>query len=780
MERSRPEPLRLIGRYRVIERLGPTSLGTAYRVRAGGRVLVLRLLDRLPLDPDGRLLARFHEVMASVAELRHPQIAPLLDVGEADGVPFLVLEDYADGSVASLLGSPWPWREVLPIAQGVAEALDYAHARGVVHGGLEPTAVLRRADGSVAVAEFGVARLVWLAPPNRRAALLAGRLTLAPEQRAGDPATTRSDVWAYGALLYELLTGHPPAPTARGAPPAPPSAFVGGLPTSVDEALQAALAERPEDRPTAAGSVLRALVTQASEGRGRRVLLLHHRRAATTVAEPAMLHGGKLGRAPRIADAPPREPVIAREPAPSPRSWSTPPSARPNTPAARLGLGVEHRASRRSSLASEARRLLAALGHWVHARPSEAALSGLAVLLLAVGLLRVTAPTSGAVSGAALSTLTTSSPAGSWTMAGHNPARTSFAAEAATTLEGRVIWQQSLGAGITSPPVSAAGVVIVGLADGRVVAREVTTGQAKWEFRSSGSVEAGPAIADGVVFVGLKDGRVVALDVGGGGMRWEYRTGGPITGTPLALDGVLFVGSHDGRVYALDAAGGSLRWSYDAGSAVGAPVAVGNGLVVAGTLAGRLHLLDVATGRARWIYRTGSAVDASPVLAGGFAYVATDRGIVHAIDPFAKGAPFEWELRELHAQLYLWGLPVGLPGPQPGYKWSANVASPVKGGMAAAGPTLLVPGSDGRLTALNALDGRQRWQVPLGGPVAPPIVAGDLVYTASEDRRLVVLSVASGDKVLEIALPGKLRVAPALARSTLFIGTDEGRLYAIK
>jgi outer membrane protein assembly factor BamB len=293
-------------------------------------------------------------------------------------------------------------------------------------------------------------------------------------------------------------------------------------------------------------------------------------------------------------------------------------------------------------------------------------------------------------------------------------------------------------------------------------------------------VEAGPAIADGLVFVGLKDGRVVALDVGGGGMRWEYRTGGPITGPPVAVDGVLFVGSHDGRVYALDAAGGSLRWSYDAGSAVGAPVAVGNGLVVAGTLAGRLHLLDLATGRARWVYRTGGAIDAPPVLAGGFAYVATDRGIVHAIDPFAKGAPFEWELRELHAQLYLWGLPVGLPGPQPGYKWSANVASPVKGGMAAAGPTLLVPGSDGRLTALNALDGNQRWQIPLGGPVVPPIVAGDLVYTASEDRRLVVLSVATGDKVLEIALPGKIRVAPALARNTLFLGTDEGRLYAIK
>ncbi|MCS6803126.1 MAG: serine/threonine-protein kinase [Chloroflexota bacterium] len=769
MERSRSAPLAVIGRYRVVERLGPVGLGTAYRVRSGARVLVLRLLDQLPTDADGRLLARFYEVMASVRELRHPHIAPLLDVGEAEGVPYLVLDDYAERSVAALMGYPRSWREVLPIAQGVAEALDYAHARGVVHGGLDPTAVLLRSDGSVAVAEFGVARLVWLAPPRQRGALLAERFSLAPEQRAGDPATTRSDVWAYGALLYALLTGHSPVPTSSGAPPARPSAVVGSLSPAVDAALLAALAERPEDRPAAAGAVLRALVAASGEGRPPRSLLLHYRRPAAAAAEPERrrtehVEASSSCSAPRVAQAPPAVSRRRRGQAAITANGSPPrsPSFAP------------------AILANAARHLLATLRHWISARPAEAILSGIAVALLVIGVSRFAAPPATAVSGSALSTLTTASPAGSWTMAGHNPARTSFAAEAAMVLEGRVVWQQSLGAGITSPPVSAGGIVIVGLADGRVVARDVTTGQARWEFRGTGPIEAGPAIADGVVFVGLKDGRVVALESGGGSVRWDYRTGGPLSGAPAAVDGVLFVASHDGRVYALDAVGGSLRWSYDAGSAIGAPLAIGNGLVVAGTADGRVHLLDLVTGRLRWIYRAGGAIDAPPLLAGGFAYVANDRGIVHALDPFAKGGPFEWERRELQAQLYLWGLPVGLPGPQPGYKWSANVASPVRAAMAAAGTVLLVPGTDGKLTALNALDGQRRWQVQVGDPAAPPIIAGDLVYTAAEEKRLLVLSVATGEKVLEIALPGQIRVSPTIARGLLFLGTEEGRLYAIK
>ncbi|GIW06041.1 MAG: hypothetical protein KatS3mg060_0846 [Dehalococcoidia bacterium] len=748
MERLRREQPRVIGRYRVIEMLGPVGLGTAYRVRSGDRVFALRLLDGLPLDGEGRLLARFREMMHSVRDLRHPHIAPLLDVGDERGIPYLVFEDYADGSVSTLLGRPRPWREVLPIAQGVAEALDYAHARGVVHGGLDPSAVLRRADGSVVVAEFGLARLVWLAPPHRRAALLAGRFNLAPEQRAGDPATTRSDVWAYGALLYELLTGQPPVPSAPGSPPAPPSAFVGRLPASADHALLAALNDDPDDRPAAAGTVLRDIVASPVEARSRRALLLHHRRSDLAVLEPPPVE---------------RPRVLPTEFRPPP-ALTSPPTDRPA----------------RRSFAERGWRSLVDLVHWGSSRPAEAVLAGAAVVLLVLGAVRFTAPPSPAVSGAALSTLSTTSPAGSWTMAGQNPARTSFAAESATVLEGRVVWQQSLGATITSPPVSAGGLVLVGLADGRAVARETLNGQSKWEYKASGSIEAGPAIADGLVFLGLKDGRVVALDLASGGLRWDYRTGGPVTSAPLAIDGVLFVASHDGGVYALDAAGGSLRWRYDAGSAIAAPLAVGNGLVVAGTADGRLHLLDLASGAARWVYRTGGAVDAPPLLAGGFAYVANDRGIVHAIDPFAKGAPFEWELRELQAQLYLWGLPVGLPGPQPGYKWSANVASPVKSAMATAGALLFVPGTDGKLTALHALDGRQRWQANLGGPVASPIVAGDLLYAASEDKRLVVLTAATGDKVLEIALPGKIRVAPALARGLLFLATEEGRLYAIK
>ncbi|MFN8532952.1 MAG: serine/threonine-protein kinase [Dehalococcoidia bacterium] len=750
MKRYRPESrtpereARFVGPYRVVDRIGTARFGTDFRVRSGNRLLVLRLLDGLPRNPDGRLAARFNEIMTAAREFRHPNIIPLLDFGNADGIPYLVTDDHAAGTLADHLGSPQSWREVLPIAQDVAEALDFAHARGAVHGGLEPATVLRRADGTVALAGFGLAQVAWLAPSTHRAGLLAGQFHLSPEQRAGDPATTRSDVWAYAALVYELLTGRPPVPLPGGDPPAP-TALVGGLGSAVDQALLEALATDPARRPLAAGLVLRALCAGTpQDSRPRAALLLHHRRAASEVAA--------------VLEPPASLPE-------SPRPQPTPPTDPPSRFRPRFNRA----------------RLLGALVEWVQEKPLEAALAGLAVLILGVGFVRFGGAGAPATStDAPLSTLTTSSPAGAWTMAGQNPARTAFAPEAATVLEGRVAWQQTLGAPITAPPIVANGLVLVGLADGRVVARDLVSGNPKWEYKTSGSVEAGPAVADGLVFIGQKDGKVVAIDAAGGGMRWEFRTGGPVSAAPLAVDGILYAASNDGTLSALDAAGGSLRWRYDAGSAIDAPPAAGNGMVVVATRDGRLHLLDARSGAARWVYRTGGGVDAPPLLAGGFAYAANERGVVQAIDPFAKGAPFEWELREIQAQLYLWGLPVGLPGPQPGYKWSVNVASPVKAAMAAAGAALFVPGSDGKLSALNALDGKVRWQHQFGGPVAPPIVAGDLVYAGAEDKRLVVLGAASGEKILEIALAGKIRVSPALARGLLLIGTEEGKLYAIK
>jgi outer membrane protein assembly factor BamB len=580
--------------------------------------------------------------------------------------------------------------------------------------------------------------------------LLAGRFGLAPEQRSGDPATTRSDVWAFGALVYELLTGRPPIPSSPDGLPDPPSAFTGGLGGAADEAVLRALASQPDARPVAAGIVLRDVFSAAiANAPRRRQLLLHHRREAPAARMPEPMTATAI-----LDPAPPVARTVQR-------------------------LGAPTRAKVKSARAAAVTFAESAI-EWARAKPFEAALAGVAVLLLGFGTARFFAPGPSVASGPPMSTLSTTSPAGSWTMAGQNPARTGFAPEAGAILEGRSLWQQSLGAAVTSPPVAAGSLVIVGLADGRVSARDVATGQLKWEYKATGSIEAGPAVADGLTFVGLKDGRVVALDTASGGMRWEHRTGGPISAAPFAVDGVLYVGSNDGSLSALDAAGGMLRWRYDAGAAIVAPPAFANGLVVVGTTEGRLHLLDGQTGSARWVYRPGGGIEAAPLLAGGFAYVATDRGIVQAVDPFAKGAPFEWELRQLQALAYQWGLPVGLPGPQPGYKWSANVATPVQADLATAGTLLFVAGTDGKITSLDALDGKPRWSFQFNGPATAPIVAGDLVYAASEDKRLVVLGAATGDKLMEITLTGKIRVAPALSRGQLFVATEEGKLYAIK
>lgn len=791
---NQPGPERgFIGRYRVMEGLGASRLGVSYLVAAGERFASLLLLDALPMDIDGRMLSRFREVMALVQSLNHANIIPIHDTGDVSGIPYVVTEHLEHGALVERVGFPRRVRDVLPYAQGIGNALDFAHSRGVVHGSLNPRAIFLRHNGAPVITGFGLAALEWMVPPARRAALGPTPLSLSPEQRAGDPATTRSDVWAFAAILWELLTGHAPWEQVDFG------SFRSGLPSELDMLLRAALSEQPDTRPAAAGQLVRGLSTSlADEQTAGDSLLLRRWRT------PELVTAG--------TPASRTEPIDKRELPPErrfssrmERGHSAPYPGRLNTALRQQRVSYQSQQSVRTSpLASQqgpvprtaprvmnggrrlrpgtfARHSVSKSIAWLRTRPVEAVFLCLAVGILLIGTARFVPSAPATQSVATISNLTTSSPAGSWTMTGQNPARTAYAAEIGNTPEGKVVWQAALGAPVTSPPVVAGNLVYVGLADGRTSAYDATTGTLRWEYKASGPILAGPAVADGLTYIGLKDGRVLALDSASGGIRWEYRTGGPVTGSVVVVEGVLYAGSEDGRLYALDAAAGTLRWDYDAGSAITAPPSVANGLVLVATQEGRLHMLDYRTGKARWVYRTGGAVEGPALLTGGFAYIATDRGTVHAIDPFAKGTPFEWELRELQAQLYLWGLPVGLPGPQPGYKWSASTESPVHAPMAAAGALILVPGSDGQLTAFNALTGEKRWTYRFGGPISGgPIVAGDLVYVGAEDKKVAVLNAATGQKLLEIALTGQVRVSPALSNGMLFLGTGDGKLYAIK
>ena len=200
--------------YDVLERLGRGGQGEVYKARQHSpkRIVALKML---PAGAVGRdRLARFRTEADAVARLQHPNIVQIHAVGEQDGRPYLVLEFCAGGALADhLAGAPRPPRDSAALVETLARAMHAAHEAGVVHRDLKPQNVLLAADGTPKIADFGLAkRFDNDHSPTQTIAVLGTPAYMAPEQAAGETKTVgpAADVYALGAVLYELLTGRPP------------------------------------------------------------------------------------------------------------------------------------------------------------------------------------------------------------------------------------------------------------------------------------------------------------------------------------------------------------------------------------------------------------------------------------------------------------------------------------------------------------------------------------------------------------------------------------------
>lgn len=216
------------GTYRVGRLLGQGNLSVVYTAQHmnGGRAVMLTLLT-LPEScvgrPRERFIARFAECAAEIRLLDHPHIISLLDFGEQAGIPYLVTPLSDGGSLSSLIkreGRCAP-ELVLELLKQIAEALDYTHANGVVHGSLKPSSIMIDHAYNVQIAGFGLAHMLAMngvghiqhSHPHLfsvAGTLLASPTYLAPEIVEGTPATILSDIYSLGIILFEMLCGQPP------------------------------------------------------------------------------------------------------------------------------------------------------------------------------------------------------------------------------------------------------------------------------------------------------------------------------------------------------------------------------------------------------------------------------------------------------------------------------------------------------------------------------------------------------------------------------------------
>jgi Tol biopolymer transport system component len=214
---------RTIGSYHVLAKLGEGGMGEVYRASDTtlNRDVALKLLpDAFTKDPDR--LARFKREAQVLASLNHPNIAAIYGFEDANHA--LVMELVEGPTLAErITNGPIPLDEVLPIARQIAEALEAAHEKGIIHRDLKPANVAFTADGHVKVLDFGLAKALdpvagsdlTNSPTLTLAATQAGVILgtaayMAPEQAKGRAADKRSDVWAFGCVLYEMLTGTRP------------------------------------------------------------------------------------------------------------------------------------------------------------------------------------------------------------------------------------------------------------------------------------------------------------------------------------------------------------------------------------------------------------------------------------------------------------------------------------------------------------------------------------------------------------------------------------------
>jgi eukaryotic-like serine/threonine-protein kinase len=251
-------------RYRLVELLGEGGMATIYRAHDAqlGRDVAVKVL-RAEYGRDAAFVARFRQEAQAAAALNHPNVVNVFDFGMESGDPYIVMELVEGGDLAEVLRERGALEPVAAarIAQQVADALDAAHGRGIVHRDIKTTNVLINRGGRIKVGDFGIARAFAEAQITMPGTTLGSVHYFSPEQARGELVTTASDIYSLGLVLFEMLTGRRAwtgdsagaVAVARlaGDPPAP-SSLQQGVPAALDAIVKRALARVPGERPTAA------------------------------------------------------------------------------------------------------------------------------------------------------------------------------------------------------------------------------------------------------------------------------------------------------------------------------------------------------------------------------------------------------------------------------------------------------------------------------------------------------------------------------------------------
>jgi serine/threonine protein kinase len=298
-----------LGGYQIAEEIGQGGTATVYRafqpqLERWVALKVLRFADTASEE----FLTRFRREARAVAALRHPNILTIYDYGEEKGVAFIVMEYVPGGTLKSLLtGRPLEWPDVATLILPVGMALEYAHSQGIIHRDVKPGNILLARPDWPLLADFGLAKLagasVRITQPG---ASLGTPAYLSPEQAAGEPVDHRTDIYALGVMVYELLTGQVPCQCGTPLetmlrrlrePPVPLRVLNPHVSPQLEEVVMRALARNPAERYPSMQALVDALA-RLPGATGRPLASSTNRLSTTLVAarpaDAAALQGPRL------------------------------------------------------------------------------------------------------------------------------------------------------------------------------------------------------------------------------------------------------------------------------------------------------------------------------------------------------------------------------------------------------------------------------------------------------------------------------------------------------
>jgi TonB family protein len=427
---SRAEPAHVstsgpdrFGSYEILERIAAGGMAELYKARRSGvegfqKILAIKKI--LPhLADNEEFIAMFADEAKLAAQLNHPNIVHIFDLGKIEGGGYFIAMEYVDGrdlrallNAAQDLGVPLPTPLAVYVASKVAAALDYAHRRKdseghemtIVHRDVSPQNILISYEGDIKLCDFGIAKAASKASTTQSGALKGKVQYMSPEQAWGKPIDRRSDLFSLGSVLFEMLTGTrlfrgdsdlTVLEKVRAAQVVPPSTINPEVPKNLDTVVLKALAREPEERYPNASDMLRdleAVLYSYSPAPGSADLAIYLHRlqaeeqaaadiksreaanAATPPPEKKRKSKGspvprRTGSAPKwVAPAPPASPPPQVPAAPARRE--TPPSGVFAAPAARRADAEAKSRAPLYTLIAIAAVALVAAGWWALRRPS--------------------------------------------------------------------------------------------------------------------------------------------------------------------------------------------------------------------------------------------------------------------------------------------------------------------------------------------------------------------------------------------------------------------------